>query len=352
MVVIGRDADESGETVDFGHFRAPDGSYGAGVELDCEFPHAGIVVGKRGYGKSYTLGVIAEGLAGARGVAPVVVDPLGVFTTLDSGAVPASVVAEPRVAASTLPPRAWCDLVGLAPDSAAGAVVWQAAAGAETLAGMRRRVEDLECGPVARRTARNHLTLAESWDVFAPAGLDATDLATGEATVLDLAGTPETAMNAVVRAVATGLYEARVAGNIARLPWLLCDEAHVFFDGVAAPALQTLLTRGRQPGVSLLAATQRPDAVPTVAISQSDLVIAHRLTDRADRDALDRARPAYAADALTAGMPTRPGDVTVVDDTGEAVHAVRVRERTTPHGGSSPRAGTVDTGGEAPQSLK
>ncbi|WP_439028462.1 ATP-binding protein [Haloarchaeobius sp. DT45] len=341
MVVIGRDADETGATVDFGHFRAPDGSHGARVELDCEFPHAGVVVGKRGYGKSYTLGVVAEGLALATGVAPVVVDPLGVFTTLDSGPVPATVVSDPRVAASTLPPRSWCDLLGLDRDSAAGSVVWQAAAGADTLAGMCRRIDDVDCGPVARRTARNHFALADSWDVFAPDGLDAAVLGSGDATVLDLSGHPPTAMNAVVRAVASALYEARVAGSISRLPWLLCDEAHVFFDGVAAPALRTLLTRGRQPGVSLLAATQRPGALPAVAISQADLVVAHRLTDHTDREALDRARPAYAGDSLTAGMPTRPGDVTVVDDTGEAVHAVRVRERETPHGGSSPRAGTA-----------
>ncbi|WP_267641885.1 ATP-binding protein [Haloarchaeobius amylolyticus] len=343
MVVIGRDADETGETVDLGHFRAADGSHGARVALDCEFPHAGLVVGKRGYGKSYTLGVVAEGLARARGVAPVVVDPLGVFTTLASGTVPATVVSEPRVSPGTLPPRAWCGLLGLAPDSAAGAVLWQVASGAETLAAMRRELEDLECSAVARRTVRNHLALAESWDVFAPAGLDAAALATGEVTVLDLAGAPTTAMNAVVRAVATALYEARVVGSVARLPWLLCDEAHVFFDGVAAPALRTLLTRGRQPGVSLLAATQRPGALPDVAVSQADLLVAHRLTDRGDLAALDRARPAYAAESLTAGLPTRPGDVTVVDDTAEAVHAVRVRERDTPHGGASPRAGAVET---------
>jgi len=50
----------------------------------------------------------------------------------------------------------------------------------------------------------------------------------GEPTVLDLAGVPEAAAAAVVRAVARGLYDARIDGDLDRLPWLLVDEAHAF----------------------------------------------------------------------------------------------------------------------------
>ncbi|WP_435334779.1 ATP-binding protein [Haloarchaeobius sp. TZWWS8] len=354
MVVLGRDAETDGETVDLGWFRAPDGSRGARVELDCEFPHAALVVGKRGYGKSYTLGVLAEGLARAAGVAPVLADPMGVFGTLENGTVPATVIDEPRVAPASIPPDAWCSMLGLAPDSGAGALLWRAATGATSLEMMYDRVAELDCDPVARRAVGNHLALVESWDVFDPAGLDAATLGTGEVTVLDCSGLPEPAMNAVVRGVATVLYEARIGAQtrgrhgvrsdppVSRLPWLLVDEAHVFFDGVAAPALRTLLTRGRQPGVSLVTATQRPDVLPDVAVSQSDLVVAHRLTDRADRAALERVVPVEAQEPSST-MPLRPGEVTVVDDAAESVHAVCVRARETPHGGSSPRASDVST---------
>jgi hypothetical protein len=37
-------------------------------------------------------------------------------------------------------------------------------------------------------------------------------------------------------------------------------------------------------------------------------------------------------------MPTETGDVLVIDDSTETVHAARVRERDTPHGGDSPSA--------------
>ncbi|MFD1644246.1 ATP-binding protein [Haloarchaeobius litoreus] len=342
MVVIGRDGGP-GATVEFGRYRAPDGSAGASVELDCESPHAALVVGKRGYGKSYTLGVLAEGLAAGAGVAPVVVDPMDVFGTLTADG-SATVVTEPRVDPDALPPTAWCELVGLDPESPGGAALWRAAATGTTVAEIGATLAELDCDQAARRAARNHLDLAASWDVFDPDGLDAGSLASGTATVLDVSGLPAAAANAVVRATATALYRARVQGTVARLPWLLVDEAHAFFDGVAAPALRTLLTRGRQPGVSLVAATQRPSALPAVAASQADLLVAHRLTDRRDREALARARPSYVDEDLTARMPTEPGEVRVVDDATERLHAVQVRERRTPHDGGSPTASAALTG--------
>lgn len=327
----------------FGSFRARDGSAGGAVALDLDRPHAGLVVGKRGYGKSYTLGVLAEELARANGVAPVVVDPMGVFATLtataDGPPVTATVVDAPRVHPGVIPPRAWCTLLGLDPASGAGSLVWQAAEAADGLSEMRAHVDAASAGTAAvSRAAHNHIDLANSWDVFDREGLTADRLASGGVTVLDLSGVPPAPMRAVCRGVARSLYDARVDERIERLPWLLVDEAHAFFDGIADPALRTVLTRGRQPGVSFVAATQRPDALPGVAISQSDLLIAHRLTDAADRDALERARPSYVDGSFEDRMPTGPGEVVVVDDTTESVHAVGVRGRDTPHGGESPRA--------------
>ena len=343
--VLGRETGiDAGPTGKFGHYRARDGSQGAPIHLDLDGPHAALVVGKRGYGKSYTLGVLAEALARTRGVAPVVVDPMGVFGTLADGVtdgsdpVPVDVVRAPAVTPASLDPRSWCTLLGLSPESGAGGLVWQAAAVADTLPSMTDHVRESDAPKSARRAASNHLALAESWGVFDADGLAPADLASSAATVVDVSALDRAPANAVLRSVATGLYRARVEERIDRLPWLLVDEAHAFFDGVAASALRRLLTRGRAPGVSLVLATQRPSAVPAVAISQSDLLVAHRLTSRADLDALERVQPTYLDTALTEQLPTDPGDVMVVDDATETVHAARVRERHTPHGGDSPRA--------------
>jgi len=169
--------------------------------------------------------------------------------------------------------------------------------------------------------------------------------AEGAPAVIDLAGIPDAAAAAVVRAVARGLYDARIAGDLSRLPWLLVDEAHAFFDGVAESALRTLLTRGRAPGVSVVCATQRPAALPSVAVSQSDLLVSHRLTAARDVDRLAAAEATYLAGDLASRLPDGVGEALVVDDATETAHTVRIRERRTPHEGESPRASRLSDGG-------
>lgn len=343
--VIGREEGEHrGPVGDLGTYRAPDGSEGASLAVDLDYPHAMLVVGKRGYGKSYTLGVLAEELARTDNVAPVVVDPVAVFGTMagcaDGEPVPAEVVTDPAVTADALDPRSWCSLLGLSPESGPGSLVWQAAATEHTLAGMRDHIEANDAPGADRRAATNHVALAQSWGVFDPDGLGPADLCGPEITVVDVAGFDAAPMNAVVRGIGEALYRARVETEVDRLPWLLLDEAHTLFDGVARPALETILTRGRAPGVSFVAATQRPSAVPEVGISQSDVLVSHRLTAGDDLAALERAQPTYVDFSLADSdrMPREPGEVVVVDDSTETVHMATVRSRDTPHGGESPRA--------------
>ncbi|MBX0295556.1 ATP-binding protein [Haloarcula nitratireducens] len=337
MVVIGRER-TAGPTAHLGHYRARDGSRGARVELDLDAPHAGVVVGKRGSGKTYTLGVLAEGLAAAPGVAPVVADPMGAFAPLaDAAAIDARVV-RPCVRADALDPRAWCALLGLDPERGPGTLVWRAATEETTLPGMCEWIEDADAPEETRRAAANHLAMARSWDVFVADGLAADGLCDGGVTVLNLAGIDPAPANAVVAAVASALYDARIENETRRLPWLLVDEAHAFTNGVAERALRRLLTRGRHPGVSCWLATQRPSALPAVALSQADLLLAHRLTGEADVSALTDARPTYLAGSLGERLPAATGEALVVDDVTESTHHVQVRERRTPHGGDSPRA--------------
>ena len=344
--VIGReDGVEAGPAGDLGSYRALDGSEGAPLHIDLDGPHAMLIVGKRGYGKSYTLGVIAESLARARGVAPVIIDPMGVFDTLgeeaDGEPVPTTVVDDPLVTPGSLDPRSWCALLGLSPESGAGGLVWQAAENCSSLPEMRAHVEDTDAPKVDKRAATNHISLAESWDIFDPDGMTAADLGSDEITVVDVSGLDAAPMNAVARGIGEALYRARVDRDIPRLPWVLMDEAHTFFDGVARSALETILTRGRAPGVSLIMATQRPSVVPEVAVSQSDILISHRLTSETDLEALDAAQPTYMKSSLGERLPTGPGEVVIIDDSTETVHAAQIRRRATPHGGDSPSASDV-----------
>ncbi|WP_411967779.1 ATP-binding protein [Haloferax sp. YSSS75] len=338
MHVIGRHADDDGPVCRFGQYRARDGSDGAPVELDVNRPHAAVVVGKRGSGKSHTLGVVAEGLARADGVAPVVVDPMGVFGGLEDTPVEATVHESPTVRADALPPSAWPDLLGLDSTSSVGSLVWRVATDTDSLDAMLATVADADVDSATRRAATNHLTLADSWGVFDADGLSPESLCSSVPDVLDLSGVDSAPASAVVRVVARGLYDARVAGAIERLPWLLVDEAHAFVGTTAEPALGTILTRGRAPGVGIALATQRPSALPDVAVSQADLRIVHRLTAGPDVSAMAAADPTYFDETLTSRLPRERGCALVVDDTTESVHDVRVRPRETSDGGATPTA--------------
>jgi hypothetical protein len=348
--IIGRGREEIGSKPagKLGSFRALDGSEGAPLYLDLNSPHAMLVVGKRGYGKSYTLGVVAEELATADGIAPVVVDPMGAFENVAGATdISAEVLTQPAVTPDSLDPRSWCALVGLSAESAAGGLVWQSAQEASTLSGMRDQVRETDASEADKRAAINHLGMADRWGVFdAEAGLDAGALSGPEVTVLDLSGLEDEPMNAVVRGIAESLYQARVSDATDRLPWLLVDEAHTFFRGVAQAALETVLTRGRAPGVSTVLVTQRPSAVPDVGISQSDILVSHRLTAQADVDALRAAQPTYMNESLEAKMPTETGEVIIVDDSTETVHAAQIRERETSHGGDSATAQQISHSAE------
>jgi hypothetical protein len=341
--IIGREDAETtvGPVGHLGTYRARDGSMGAPVGFDFDRPHATLIVGKRGYGKSYTLGVLIEEAAQANGITPVVIDPMGVFDTvindLDDDPRPAHIYNTPKIRTDAVPPAHWPALLGADPDSPPGALIWDAAATMETLAAMIDYTADSMVADHVRRGALNRLQRAVTWEVFDPAGIDAETLSENAVTIFDCRNLADAAMNALVIGVGEELYAGRLSERIDTLPWLFIDEAHVCFNGIAVDTLQTLLTRGRTPGVSVVIATQRPTALPAVVASQSDIRIIHRLTAGSDVRALAASDPVYLDSDLASIMPNRPGDVVIIDDTAETVHHLRIRNRETQHGGTSPR---------------
>ena len=81
------------------------------------------------------------------------------------------------------------------------------------------------------------------------------------------------------------------------LIWLLIDELHEFLPEQgktpATDALIQVLREGRQPGISLAGATQQPGKVHSDVWTQSDIVIAHRLTAKPDVQALSTIMQSY-----------------------------------------------------------
>ena len=133
------------------------------------------------------------------------------------------------------------------------------------------------------------------------------------------------------------------------LVWIFIDEAHEFLPregkGPATDALVQLLREGRQPGISMVMATQQPGKIHTDAMTQSDIVISHRVTAEADVTALNQIMQSYVREGIGAKMnalPTLKGSAIVLDDNSERIYPMRVRPRFTWHGGEAPMAVKVN----------
>ncbi len=107
----------------------------------------------------------------------------------------------------------------------------------------------------------------------------------------------------------------------------------------ATDALITILREGRQPGISIVLATQQPGKIHTDVMTQSDIVLSHRLTAQIDVKALEKITQSYMADSISVKLDLLPkikGSAIVFDDMNEKVFPLQIRPRITWHGGSSP----------------
>lgn len=129
------------------------------------------------------------------------------------------------------------------------------------------------------------------------------------------------------------------------LVWIFIDEAHEFLPlGLKTPAtdaLVQLLREGRQPGISLVLATQQPGQIHRDVMTQSDIVISHRLTSSQDLEAINQIMQSYLLESIKQYMddlPNLKGSAIVLDDNSERIYPMKIRPRFTWHGGEAPTA--------------
>lgn len=227
-----------------------------------------------------------------------------------------------------------------------------------------------------RNEAINRFRTAERWGLFSDDGMNLMDLVKpGEITVMDLSPYVSTEGGWGVKALVIGLIGMRVFSQrmLARkaeeletinvgysyfqveeeiskkepLPivWLVVDEAHEFLprEGktAATDALVIIMREGRQPGVSLILASQQPGKIHTDVMSQSDIVISHRLTAKPDVDALATMSQSYMSKSLPRMLDELPrvkGCALLLDDSSERFYEMQIRPRLTWHGGAAPTA--------------
>ncbi|PIU22549.1 MAG: hypothetical protein COT14_00725 [Candidatus Diapherotrites archaeon CG08_land_8_20_14_0_20_30_16] len=208
-----------------------------------------------------------------------------------------------------------------------------------------------------RTSLKNRFKIGESWGIFSKEGSPITDIAKpGFVTVIDVSTYGqvlgmESVREIIVAILGKRLFEQRelerkreeitlIEGGEKQsdLPmvWMLIDEAHMFMpkdrSSMALEVLLEWVRVGRQPGLSLLLATQRPERLHPDAISQCDLFISMRLTAKMDIDSVSTLRPTYLhedMDKYFGTMPRAKGYALILDDNSEKLWMVRTRPRTT-----------------------
>ena len=149
-----------------------------------------------------------------------------------------------------------------------------------------------------------------------------------------------------VEAVAKGLEFSEITKRKEDpLVWIFIDEAHEFLPlnnkTIATDALVQLLREGRQPGISLVLATQQPGMINRDVMTQSDIVIAHRVTSQPDVESLNYIMQSYLLASIKKyidELPDLKGSAILLDDNSERIYPMRVRPRFTWHGGEAPTA--------------
>ena len=388
------------------------------ILMDIARSHVILVAGKRGSGKSYTLGVIAEELSNLpapinKNVASLIFDTMGIYWTMKfKNEKDKELLSEWGLKPKKIPVKIFVPYghyddyleKGIPADKYFALDVmelnsedWIITFGLEltepvailierTITRLKKQdkfdIDDIiasldsdeKTSVQIKNSAVGLFEAAKTWGIFASKRQKATEVKDlvirGSTSVLDLSVYSSIgAFN--VRALVISLISRKIFNqrmfarkkeeveSISRgldylsmeekkehpLVWIFIDEAHEFLplEGKtpATDALIQLLREGRQPGISLVLATQQPGQIHRDVMTQSDIVISHRVTSQPDLEALNYIMQSYLLESIKQYMDELPdlkGSAIVLDDNSERIYPMRIRPRMTWHGGEAPTA--------------
>ncbi|MFH1642654.1 MAG: DUF87 domain-containing protein [Nanoarchaeota archaeon] len=390
------------------------------IFMDVSRSHVVFVCGKRGSGKSYTMGVIAEGMADLpkeinENIAIIMLDTMGIYWTMKypnqkegellkewglEGKALNVHLYTPKgyykqykekgiptdfpfsIKPSELDPSDWCTTFGLNITDPQGVLIERAIENLKSknkeynLKDITDEIQnDNRSEQTVKDSVENRFFAAEGWGIFDVDGTPLNKLVSGgQVTILDVSCYATIPGASGIRALVIGLVAEKlfIQRMIARkkeeygaihsathflgdsdsnskkdepLVWLVIDEAHEFLPNdsvtVATNPLVTILREGRQPGISLILASQQPGKIHTDVMTQSDIVISHRITANVDIQALGMLMQSYMREGLDKQLNILPrvkGAAIAFDDMNERMYSLRVRPRYTWHGGEAPTA--------------
>lgn len=389
------------------------------IHLDVARSHVILVAGKRGSGKSYTLGTIAEGLSTlpseeSANIASLIFDTMGIFWTMkfenkkevnlleEWGLKPKKVACKIfipfgyyeeyikreipidstfSINPSELTSEDWILTFNLDMINPLAILIERIITKLKekenyTIKDIKEEIEKLEkVSQEMKNSAIGLFEAAESWKVFSDTTTSISNLVkAGTTSILDLSCySSVSAFNVralVISLISRKIFDERMLSRkkeeiqaVRRgedylsfsperempLVWMFIDEVHEFLPDEgktpASDALIQLLREGRQPGISLVMATQQPGALARDAITQADVIISHRVTAQPDILALNSIMQSYLLESIKRYMddlPNLKGSAIILDDNSERIYPMRVRPKFTWHGGEAPTSIKVE----------
>ncbi|MBI4896163.1 MAG: ATP-binding protein [Candidatus Aenigmarchaeota archaeon] len=371
------------------------------VLVDAIRPHLMILTGKRGSGKSFSMGVVVEEIAKApehlrKHLCSVVIDTQGIFWTMKYGVEKDAAllatwdlkplgfetfVAVPEgqmklfttsgvefddsfsISPTELTAEDWLGVFELNPNDLLGILLQRVLFSMTeekdyTIDDILAQIQKQEGFGDEKRALENRFIAAKTWCIFGKARMPNL-LEPAKITIIDVSMTPQNVRALLVALVTKKILleriEARRKEELADvemsslkrtpMPWIFIDEAHNFLpaDGKtpATEVLNRIVKEGRQPGISLVLATQQPNKLHPDALSQADMIISHRLTAQADIESLKAIMQTYMLYDISKYLNELPhvkGTAIILDDNSERLYKVRIRPRQSWHAGSSASA--------------
>ncbi|PIN93288.1 hypothetical protein COU54_03735 [Candidatus Pacearchaeota archaeon CG10_big_fil_rev_8_21_14_0_10_31_24] len=384
--------------------------------MDVARSHVILVAGKRGSGKSHSLGVIAEELSNldpesAKNISSLIFDTMGIFWTmkypnekekpllnswnLEAKNLPINIIIPHgkvneyksksipfdetfALRISELEAEDWITLFSLKLTSLEGVLIENA------INSLKSKMKNFSINDIqkeidsssnnsSKEIVKSLFRAASTWGIFSEdnTGTEINSLTqVGKTNVLDIS-TYSSVGSFNIRALIISLVSRKIfktrmesrkeeelnaiqhgqeylsysEKRKSPLVWIFIDEAHEFLPKnektPATDALVQLLREGRQPGISLVLATQQPGQIHKDVMSQSDIVLSHRVTSKVDVEALNEIMQTYILESIKKQMddlPDEKGSAIILDDNSERIYPMRVRPRFTWHGGESPSA--------------
>jgi energy-coupling factor transporter ATP-binding protein EcfA2 len=399
-------------------------SLSSNIFMDVARAHIVLVSGKRGSGKSYTLGVMAEEMSNlpsevSQNLSIVMFDTMGIFWTMKypnekeedlledwnlsskkldtiDVYIPDGFFEEYKsrgiladypfsIKTSELDSGDWANVFNVDLMKPIGILI------EKVISGLQERRLNYDMKDIIKEINRNKTTeknvsdatinlfsAAEGWGLFKKTGTRIKDLVKrGRVSIIDTSCYTHVSGSWSIKSLVTGLVskklllERMTARKIEELKsikrgtsflgltdkrnekeemplvWIMIDEAHEFLPregkSAASDALIQLLREGRQPGISMVLATQQPGEIHKDVMTQSDIVISHRVTARKDITALNDIMQTYLLADIQKylnNLPSSKGSAIILDDNSERIYSMKVRPRFTWHGGEAPTAYT------------